>query len=368
MQEYRDTYLESQVRQVARLQEQGKFIAADEYLSERLPLPRVDQLPGIEYDPKRYGYVAPWGRFARGPISGSWQLLEGTAPETQFPIRAVTATVRDNRVFIDLDGQMVSTSERWLASDNAYTLLAKINAGLVKDTALNALVCRLEWDEAELGKRLRDLRLSNEHVSVVCSSIVWDDTNHQLVACCPTCGHGYHPAVLQRGHPADIPHFCEHETTEKVLVDGEIQERKRPCRTPLFEMSRWRRIGLAPLVKRKFRHFFKVYVADEITPPPMAPPTSGQLISACCRPPVTVWLSRARCLAGWLALCSTCSTAACPNCAACTPSTRRRAGSTTTACGKSSGTRNPRWATTAPPPASAAATTGRRNCPGFHHR
>ena len=182
MQEYRDTYLESQVRQVARLQEQGKFIAADEYLSERLPLPRVDQLPGIEYDPKRYGYAASWGRFARGPISGSWQLLEGTAPETQSPIRAVTATVRDSRVFIDLDGQMVSTSERWLASENAYTLLAKINAGLVKDPALNALVCRLEWDEAELGKRLRDLRLANEHVSVVCSSIVWDDTNHQLVA------------------------------------------------------------------------------------------------------------------------------------------------------------------------------------------
>ncbi|NTW88438.1 MAG: DEAD/DEAH box helicase, partial [Desulfobulbaceae bacterium] len=41
-------------------------------------------------------------------------------------------------------------------------------------------------------------------------------------------------------------------------------EHRRTCSTPLFEMSRWRRIGLAPLVKRKFRHFFKVYVADEI--------------------------------------------------------------------------------------------------------
>ena len=67
MQEYKDTYLENQVRQVARLQEQGKFIAADEYLTERLPLPRVDELPGIEYDTQRYGYVAPLGALRARP-------------------------------------------------------------------------------------------------------------------------------------------------------------------------------------------------------------------------------------------------------------------------------------------------------------
>ncbi len=182
MQEYKDTYLENQVRQVARLQEQGKFIAADEYLTERLPLPRVDELPSIEYDTKRYGYTAPWGRFARGPVSGSWLLVEGQAPENQAPIRAVTATVRDTRIFIEIDGQSTPTSERWLAGENAYNLLAKINAGLVKDLSLGVVVCRLEWDESELDKRLRDLRLANEHVSVVCSSLVWDTINHQLVA------------------------------------------------------------------------------------------------------------------------------------------------------------------------------------------
>ncbi len=47
MQDYKDTSLENQARQVARLQTEGKFIAADEYLAERLPLPRVDELPGI---------------------------------------------------------------------------------------------------------------------------------------------------------------------------------------------------------------------------------------------------------------------------------------------------------------------------------
>jgi hypothetical protein len=78
----------------------------------------------------------------------------------------------------------------------------------------------------------------------------------QHLACCPTCGHGY--------HPGSVPHFCSHEIADKVIVDGEVQERTRECGTPLFQMSRWRRVGLARLVQHKFRHFFKVYVGDEI--------------------------------------------------------------------------------------------------------
>jgi hypothetical protein len=188
MQDYKDTYLENQVRQIARLQTEGKFIAADEYLAERLPLPRVDELPGIEYDARQHSYAAPWGRFIRGPVSGSWLLAEGQAPETQNPIRSVTAQIQDNHVFIHLDpstssGQVtVPTSERWLAGENAYNLLARVNAGLVKDLVLGAVACHLEWDEAELDKRLHDLRLANDHVSVVCSSAVWDPDRHALVA------------------------------------------------------------------------------------------------------------------------------------------------------------------------------------------
>ena len=182
MQDYKDTYLENQVRQIARLQTEGKFIAADEYLAERLPLPRVDELPGIQYDARQHGYVASWGRFTRAPVSGSWLLAEGQAPETQNPIRSVTAQVQDNRVFIILDEQTLPTSERWLAGENAYNLLARVNAGLVKDLALGLVACRLEWEEAELDKRLHDLRLSNDHVSVVCSSAVWDPDHHALVA------------------------------------------------------------------------------------------------------------------------------------------------------------------------------------------
>jgi hypothetical protein len=82
-----------------------------------------------------------------------------------------------------------------------------------------------------------------------------NEWEHQRLACCPSCGHGY--------YAGSVPHFCSHEITDKVLMDGEVQERTRECGAALFQMSRWRRVGLARLVQHKFRHFFKVYVADE---------------------------------------------------------------------------------------------------------
>ncbi len=182
MQDYKNTYLENQVRQVARLQAEGKFIAAYDYLAEYLPLPRVDDLPGAQYDARQNSYIASWGRFTRGPVPGSWLLVEGQAPETQTPMRSVTAKVMDNRVFILLDEQTIPTAERWRADESAYNLLTRINAGLVKDLALGMVACRLEWEESELDKRLHDLRLANDHVSVVCSSAVWDPDRHALVA------------------------------------------------------------------------------------------------------------------------------------------------------------------------------------------
>jgi hypothetical protein len=146
MQDYKDTYLENQARQIARLQNEGKFIAADEYLAERLPLPRVDELPGVEYDAKHYGYVAPWGRLARGSVPGTWLLVEGNPPEKQSPIRSATARVQENRVFIILDEQLVPTPERWLAGENAYNLLARVNAGLVKDLVQLSITSRILVD------------------------------------------------------------------------------------------------------------------------------------------------------------------------------------------------------------------------------
>jgi hypothetical protein len=143
-----------------------------------------------------------------------------------------------------------------------YTLfdfVADYKSGLLGKKA----VAVVSFDTAKYDAGLSEKPAVQFHRRRVFNEVT-EEWEYQRLACCPTCGHGYHPAVLQRGHPADIPHFCDHETTDKILQDGEIVERKRICGTPLFEMSRWRRIGLAPLVKRKFRHFFKVYVADEI--------------------------------------------------------------------------------------------------------
>jgi hypothetical protein len=56
------------------------------------------------------------------------------------------------------------------------------------------------------------------------------------VATCPTCGE-----VVQGKE-----RFCGN------------------CQAPLFSFSRWRRAGHSRLLQRKFRHFFKVYVGDEI--------------------------------------------------------------------------------------------------------
>jgi hypothetical protein len=45
----------------------------------------------------------------------------------------------------------------------------------------------------------------------------------------------------------------------------DIRERFcQACQSPIFNFSRWRRVGLARLVQKKFKHFFKVYVGDEI--------------------------------------------------------------------------------------------------------
>ena len=59
---------------------------------------------------------------------------------------------------------------------------------------------------------------------------------NRQVPTCPTCGE-----MVQ-----EKDRFCE------------------SCKSPLFNFSRWRRVGLSRLVQRKFRHFFKVYVADEV--------------------------------------------------------------------------------------------------------
>lgn len=62
----------------------------------------------------------------------------------------------------------------------------------------------------------------------------------QNFSCCPTCGKEILP------EKNGWPRFCA------------------ACGGALVNFTRWRRIGLARLVQRQFRRFFKVYVADEV--------------------------------------------------------------------------------------------------------
>ncbi len=79
------------------------------------------------------------------------------------------------------------------------------------------------------------------------------------IGTCPTCG-----GPIRGGD------FCINIIVDKVTVDGVDDkglpltvERKHECGAPLFELTRWRRTGLARLVQKKYKHFFKVYVFDE---------------------------------------------------------------------------------------------------------
>jgi hypothetical protein len=74
--------------------------------------------------------------------------------------------------------------------------------------------------------------------------------------CCPTCGK---PVESGNGP------ICPHYTTEPVRMQtGEYKPFRRYCGGKLQERSRWRRAGIAPMVATKFRHFFQLYIADEI--------------------------------------------------------------------------------------------------------
>jgi hypothetical protein len=102
-------------------------------------------------------------------------------------------------------------------------------------------------DQAKSAMRYNHRRIWNE------AKKEWE---HHRLPCCPNCGATY---------MGSTPRFCTATTIEKgIAEDGEVVDRRRKCGAPLFEFSRWRRTGLANLVKRKFRNFFKVYIADEV--------------------------------------------------------------------------------------------------------
>ena len=50
----------------------------------------------------------------------------------------------------------------------------------------------------------------------------------------------------------------------KKIVKRQWKRVERLCNAPYVQMTRWRKQSLARLVQKKYAHFFKVYVADEI--------------------------------------------------------------------------------------------------------
>jgi hypothetical protein len=96
---------------------------------------------------------------------------------------------------------------------------------------------------------------------------VWDEEKKKwimrLCIVCPECG------MAHTGSPSTCTALIS-----KPLFDaagklqrnksGQVMNRSQVCGAALYNFNRWRRIGLAQLVKRQHRQLFKVYTVDEI--------------------------------------------------------------------------------------------------------
>lgn len=143
---------------------------------------------------------------------------------------------KDGNVSIPVKVQFTSTGLRAEYVDrDEYTLfdfVADYRSGLLGKKA--AAVCGFDPAKYDSG-------MAERSVAPKQWRRYFDEERGKLIKAqiptCPACGEGF---------PKDVPHTC---TT---------------CGSPLFEMSRWRRVGLARLVQHKFKNFFRVYIADEI--------------------------------------------------------------------------------------------------------
>src|SRR5205814_2367994 len=115
---------------------------------------------------------------------------------------------------------------------------------------------------------------------------LWDERSGESVLakapCCPGCGQPLGvkedggrlvaaAALVPLGSAFElqpsIPSVCPHLRSVQVLDEGShpvVQGGTpllavQPCNTQLYEMSRWRRIGLSRLIQRQYPHRFQVY-------------------------------------------------------------------------------------------------------------
>jgi hypothetical protein len=116
------------------------------------------------------------------------------------------------------------------------------------------------FDPAKYDAGLKAIQLPKRLARITADGETWRTVRARA---CPECGGAFTqgtPDVCY--HSVKIP---QRDVSGRLLLDdqGKVLYTTRPCGTPLYELSRWRRAGLSRLVQRKYRHRFKVYVADE---------------------------------------------------------------------------------------------------------
>lgn len=181
MKNYQDTYTKNWVEQIIRAQASGKLVAVEAGFQDRYPLPVITELPGVQAA-RNGGYELNIFPFRRVGIPGIWDISAERLPGVPvIPLKLASVHAHENGALVSISNRsQFSLDELWTAGENAYEYLGKVNRHLAGDKTLCAIAWELTW--ADDFERPHSLRLSTEHVSVVCSSAAWDMENHQLVA------------------------------------------------------------------------------------------------------------------------------------------------------------------------------------------
>jgi len=181
MQSYTDTYRKKQAQIIRARQLEGRLLAIDDYNADQFPLPVVN---GIARAGKYGGFETDAGPFQRSTGIPTWEIQARFLPDIPLvPLRLASVHAHESGLLVTLqDGTQLALDEIWSADKNAYELLNKVNQLLSSDHALGAVAWELTWEDGFEQKRPRNMRLMNDHVSVICSSAVWDTEGNQLVA------------------------------------------------------------------------------------------------------------------------------------------------------------------------------------------
>ena len=181
MQNYQDTYTKNWAEQIIRAQASGKLVAVEAGFEDRYPLPVITELPGVQAA-RNGGYELNIFPFRRVGIPGIWDISVARLPAVPLiPLELASVHAHENGALVSISNRsQFSLDELWTAGENAYEFLGKVNRHLAGDKTLCSIAWELTW--ADDFERPHAMRLSTEHVSVVCSSAAWDSENHQLVA------------------------------------------------------------------------------------------------------------------------------------------------------------------------------------------